>query len=248
MTEIVPDLAPLAWVYCLIATALAAALQRISGQGFGMLSAPLIALVAPEMLPTTLLILGALVGYRAMRADRSAVTLSELPPGLLGRLVGAILAAWLASALIGSGSLGVVIALVVFAAIGLSLLGVRVAISPGSLFGAGLAAGLMGTLTAIGAPPMALLYQYEERARAAAMQNTFFMCGMVFSFSALLWHGLVRTDHFGFALALTPAVFAGLQLAGPFNRVLGTIPARAVALGLAGASASLLLLRSLATG
>jgi hypothetical protein len=56
MTDLIPDLAPLIWVYCLIATAVAAALRRISGQGFGMISAPLIALVAPQMLPTALLI------------------------------------------------------------------------------------------------------------------------------------------------------------------------------------------------
>lgn len=246
MTAPIPDLAPWAWAFCLAAVALAAALQRITGQGFGMIAAPLLALVAPQMLPATLLILGAVVGYRAMRADVSAVTPRELPPGMAGRALGAVLAAWLAAGLIGSGSIGLAIALVVYLAIGLSLLGLRVAITPFSLFGAGLTAGLMGTLTAIGAPPMALLYQHEDRMRSAAMQNTFFMFGMVVSFAALIWQGLVRWDHLGFAALLSPAIVLGLALSGPLNRHLGSVPARPIALTLAGASATLLLLRSLA--
>jgi len=245
MADLLPSLSPLAWAFCLISTMVAAAFQRITGQGFGMIAAPLVALVAPHMLPTALLVLGAVVGYRAMRADFSAVNLSELPAGMAGRALGAVLAAWLAGALIGSGSIGIAIALVVFTAIGLSLAGLRVAISRISLFVAGLAAGLMGTLTAIGAPPMALLYQHEDRKRSAAMQNSFFMFGMVVSFAALFWQGLVRLDHIGFAILLAPAVFAGLAASNIINRVLGDFPARPIALGLAGVSASLLLIQSL---
>jgi len=241
-----PDISLLAWALSLLSVAIAAALQRITGQGFGMIAAPLLALFMPDMLPTILLILGAFVGYRAMRADRSAVTIAELPPGFAGRALGAILAAWLAAAWIGTPTIGFAIAGVVYLAIALSLLGLRVAISPASLFGAGLTAGLMGTLTAIGAPPMALLYQHEDRARSAAMQNTFFMFGMVVSLAALWWQGLVWGLHLTTAAILLPGVIGGLWLAKPLQRLLGDTPARPIALGLAGASATALLIRSLA--
>ena len=62
--------------------------------------------------------------------------------------------------------------------IALSLSGLRIAIRPVSLIIAGIAAGLMGTITAVGAPPMAL-YQYEPAKRARAMQNAFFFWGHV---------------------------------------------------------------------
>jgi len=241
-----PDISLLAWGLAFLSVAIAAALQRITGQGFGMVAAPLLALIMPDMLPTILLILGAFVGYRAMWADRSAVTLRELPPGFAGRALGAVLAAWLAAAWIGTPAIGFAIAGVVYLAIALSLLGLRVAISPASLFGAGLTAGLMGTLTAIGAPPMALLYQHEDRARSAAMQNTFFMFGMIVSLAALFWQGLVWGHHLTTAVALLPGVLAGLWLADPLKRTLGSTPARPMALGLAGASATALLIRSLA--
>lgn len=243
--SLLPDLAPMLWIAAALSVALAAALQRISGQGFGMVSAPLLALFVPHLLPTLLLFLGALVGYRAMRADLSAVDIRELPPGMAGRALGAALAAWLAAGLIGTPLIGFAIAAVVYLAIALSLLGLRVAISGPSLFGAGLLAGLMGTLTAIGAPPMALLYQHEGRLRSAAMQNTFFVFGMVVSLAALGWQGLVRAEHLVTALALAPAVLAGLALAEPLNRSLKGFPARPFALGLSGISASVLLLRSM---
>lgn len=241
-----PDISLLAWALALGSVAIAASLQRITGQGFGMVAAPLLALIMPDMLPTILLILGAFVGYRAMRADRSAVTLRELPPGFAGRALGAVLAAWLAVAWIGTPAIGLAIAGVVYLAIALSVLGLRVAITPISLFGAGLTAGLMGTLTAIGAPPMALLYQHEDRTRSAAMQNTFFMFGMIVSFAALWWKGLVWSLHLTTAAVLLPGVLIGLWLADPLKRLLGRVPARPIALGLAGASATLLLIRSLA--
>jgi hypothetical protein len=199
----------------------------------------------PELLPTMLLILGAFVGYRAMRADLSDVALREVPPGFAGRALGAVLAAWLAAGLIGTPAIGFAIAGVVYLAIAVSLLGLRLAISAPSLFGAGLAAGLMGTLTAIGAPPMALLYQYEPRKRAAAMQNTFFMFGMIVSFAALMWQGLVGWRHLVCAGVLLPGVIAGLWLANPLNARLGAGSARPFALGLAGLSATALLIRSL---
>jgi uncharacterized membrane protein YfcA len=243
--SLLPDLAPTLWLAAALSVALAAALQRISGQGFGMVCAPLLALFVPHLLPTLLLFLGALVGYRAMRADLSAVDMRELPPGMAGRALGAVLAAWLAAGLIGTPLIGFAIAAVVYLAIALSLLGLRVAISGPSLFGAGLLAGLMGTLTAIGAPPMALLYQHEDRLRSAAMQNTFFMFGMVVSLAALGWQGLVRAEHLVTALVLAPAVLAGLALAEPLNRALKGFPARPFALGLSGISASVLLLRSM---
>jgi len=248
VTALLPDLSASGWAFAALSVALAAALQRITGQGFGMVAAPLLALIVPELLPTLLLILGAFVGWRTMRADRSAITLAELPPGFAGRALGAVLAAWLAAALIGSEGIGLAIAGIVYLAIALSLIGIRIAISPLSLFCAGLTAGLMGTLTAIGAPPMALLYQHEERTRSAAMQNSFFMFGMIVSLAALAWQGLVRAEHMVAALVLSPATLFGLWVATPLSRLLGKTPARPIALGLAGASATILLIRSLAAG
>ena len=146
------------WAFCALAVFGGALLQRLAGQGFGMIAAPLVALVAPQFLPATLLLLGMVVGFGAMAVDLRAVARHELPPGFAGRGLGAVLAAAIAVALPDAEALGPVVALMVYLGIALSLLGVRVAVRPVALFSAGMVAGVMGTLTAIGAPPMALLY------------------------------------------------------------------------------------------
>ncbi|MBF9031185.1 TSUP family transporter [Rhodobacterales bacterium HKCCE3408] len=236
---------PGAWAFCAAAVAIGALVQRIAGQGFGMIAAPLVAIAAPTMLPASLLVLGFVVGWRATAADRRHLDWSELPWGMAGRTAGAVVAAILAGRLLDGGGLGVAVACTVFAAIALSLMGLRLAITRTSLVLAGLAAGVMGTLTAIGAPPMAILYQHEARARSAAMQNAFFLFGMAVSIGTLTLAGLVTVPHLAFAASLLPAVAIGLWVSEPVGRMATRLPARAIALGLSGVAATVLLVRSL---
>ena len=216
-------------------------LQRLAGQGFGMVAAPVVAFAAPEFLPAALLLLGAAVGLSSTALDVSAVRRVELPAGFAGRALGAGVAAVLASYMTDPSDIAALVALVVYAGIALSVLGVRVPIRRATLFAAGTVAGVMGTLTAVGAPPMALLYQHEETRRAAAMQNAFFLWGMLVSILALAVAGLVGARHIAFALALAPAAMAGLLVAQPVSRRIAKNRIRPWALGLAGLAATLLL-------
>ncbi|MBD3679950.1 MAG: TSUP family transporter [Rhodobacteraceae bacterium] len=218
-------------------------LQRLAGQGFGMLSAPVVAMVAPEFLPASLLLIGAVVGFSSSAVDLSAVNRQELPSGFAGRALGAVVAAFIAANLPDPAFFAALVAGVVYLGIALSLLGVRVRIRPVSLFSAGLTAGIMGTLTAVGAPPMALLYQHEERQRSVAMQNVFFSFGMVVSITALAVAGLIGVKHFVFAGAMLPIVGLALILAVPLSRRVARASIRPWALGLAGLAATVLILR-----
>ena len=56
-------------LFCLTAVTTGAALQRIAGQGFGLVSTPLIALVQPEMLPSAVLLLGFVSGLGSAALD-----------------------------------------------------------------------------------------------------------------------------------------------------------------------------------
>ncbi len=231
------------WLFCAFAVFAGTLLQRLAGQGFGMIAAPCVALVAPEFLPATLLLLGAVVGFGSVSVDVSAVAKHELPAGFTGRALGAVVAAWIAASVAEPGVFAALVAGMVYLGIFLSLLGVRVAIGTLSLFSAGVVAGIMGTLTAVGAPPMALLYQHEEQRRSAAMQNTFFAWGMVVSILALLVAGLVGWRHVVLALTLVPVVVVALRVAQPLARRVEKARIRPWALGLAGLAATVLLVR-----
>lgn len=220
-------------------------LQRLAGQGFGMVAAPFVTMVAPGYMPAALLLVGLVAGFGATALDRSAIRRADLPAGFAGRTLGAVVAAAIATRLTHPDGLAVCVALVIYLGIALSLVGVRVAIRPPALFTAGLTAGIMGTLTAVGAPPMALLYQHEERRRSAAMQNVFFFWGMAVSILALTVVGLVRPRHLALALTLAPFVALGIAASAPLAARVARRSIRPWALGLAGAAATVLLARAL---
>lgn len=237
-------LPPMVWAACFGTVMLSAGVQRLSGQAFGMIAAPLVALVAPDYLPAGLLLLGIVVGASSAAVDLSAITVREIVPGFFGRAVGAVIAAAIAVQIGTGAALSTLIGLVVLAAVGLSLAGWRVAIRPATLVGAGLAAGVMGTLTAVGAPPMAMLYQHEAAKRARAMQNAFFAWGMCVSVLALWANGLVTGAHLLFAASLVPAVAVGLTVSMPLARVTERRAIRPFALALSALAAVALLLRA----
>ena len=147
----------------------------------------------------------------------------------------------LAASLSGETGIRVLVAAAVLLGVGLSVIGARVAINHGSLFTAGLTAGVMGTLTAVGAPPMALLYQHEAARRSRAMQNLFFFWGMSVSLPALAWQGLLGADDAVFALMLAPAAVLGVLISIPLAKHTERATVRPIALGFSTVSALVLL-------
>lgn len=239
------DLSVLAFAGMAFVVLCGVVVQRISGQGLGMIAAPVIALIAPQHLPAILILLGGLVGAAATSMDLSAVNWREAKPGFVGRLLGAFAGAGIASVLVERDTFGVAVAFIVLTAVALSLLGLRAPITRLTLVIAGLTAGIMGTITAIGAPPMAILYAREEARRSRAMQNLFFLWGMVWSGGALAIMGLISRENLLVAVALAPVALLGLWLSRPAARWLEGRSVRPIALGLSSAAALTLLARSL---
>ncbi len=210
-----------------------------------MVAAPILALVAPGYLPGTVLLVGLAVGAGAFLSDRAAIQPRDLPPGFAGRTLGAIIAAWAAAQVVGTPALPIVVGAVVLAAVALSLAGLTLPIRPTTLFGAGTVAGIMGTLTGIGAPPMAILFANVEARRSAATQNVFFAFGMTISITALAVAGLIGPRHCAFAASLALAVPAALLAARPLAARVARQTIRPYALGLAACAATILIARAL---
>ncbi|WGH77613.1 TSUP family transporter [Jannaschia ovalis] len=243
MTDLLPGLGP--WLACALAASLGCALQRLAGQGFGMVAAPVMALAAPGFLPGAILLAGLAVGAGSFVADRRAVVLRDLPPGFAGRALGAGIAAWIAARVVGTPALPLVVGGFVWLGVILSVAGLRLAPRAPTLFGAGTVAGVMGTLTGIGAPPMAIVYADVETRRSAATQNVFFAFGMAVSITALAVSGLIGARHLVFAATLLPVVGVTLLGVRPLAGRMARGAIRPWALGLAAAAATVLLLRSL---
>lgn len=241
-TDLLPSLIP--WCACACAVTLGTTLQRLSGAGYGMIVAPIMTLVAPDWVPGTVLLIGLVVGLGSMFNARDTIVLKDLPPGFSGRLAGAIVAASIASMVVGSAALPMVVGSIVLFAVLLNLWGLRLAITPASLLGAGFTAGIMGTLSGIGAPPMAILYANVEARRSAATQNAFFGWGMLVSIIALAAVGLIRAPQVAFAASLAPLVPLSLFIVRPLATRVERGSIRPWALGLSACSAVILLVSS----
>lgn len=240
-----PGISAEAFALLFTVTTVAALIQRTAGQAFGTILAGFTALIAPAYVPGAIIILGAPVTLMSVGLDFRAIKWREIWPAILGRLAASIPAAMLVGIIAGSDWLGVIIALTILLGVGLSLWGLKVERTPVTLTAAGMASGFFGTLTAVGAAPMGLIYQHEEAKAARATLNFFFLVGVTGSVIALTAEGAIRRADVNFALALAPAIVLGVLLSGFIAKRMEGRSLRPAALILTTGAALLLLGRSL---
>jgi uncharacterized membrane protein YfcA len=109
-----------------------------------------------------------------------------------------------------------------------------------TLLGAGTMSGVMGTLTSIGGPPIALVYQREKAATLRSTLAGFFFVGATLSLVALTIGGDLGAAEFRDGLLLLPGLGLGLLISRPLRPYLDRGWTRPGVLGLA-ALASLVL-------
>lgn len=191
-----------------LAVLAASFVQGASGMGFALMVAPVLTLLAPDLLPVCVLILmlplNAYVAWRERHAlnKRGAAWISA------GRLVGtfgglAVLALLSAQALaIFVGASTIAAAVVTW---------FIPAFAPGvvAFVVAGLITGVTETSTGIGGPPMALTLQHRPPAEMRATMALCFLVGEVISLVFLLFMGKVQMLHLTAAAQLLPALGVG---------------------------------------
>jgi hypothetical protein len=110
--------------------------------------------------------------------------------------------------------------------------------------GAGLASGLMGTITTAGGPPLAIAFQHLAPAPLRATLGCVFFVGSVMSLAALASVGHAGGRDLVLGGLLTPWMFAGFAVSGPLSRRMSRPQVRALLLGLATFSAIAVLLQT----
>jgi hypothetical protein len=220
----------------------AAVLQGAVGLGMGLVAAPLLNLVATPLVPGPLLfsimILGLFMAYR----ERRAIRLQEIAWGIVGRIGGTVVAGWL---ILRSNPdmLSLWIGVAVVIAVMLSISGLSVRLTWGTLVGAGVVSGVLATIASVGGTPMALLYQHESGAHLRSTLSGFFVLGAVISLMTL-----AITGHFGptellCAVTLAPGALLGFGISGRILPLLNPTWTRWALLLLAGLSGLFVILR-----
>ncbi|RWR29285.1 sulfite exporter TauE/SafE family protein [Sinirhodobacter populi] len=228
----------------IVTVILAGAIQGSTGFGFNMLSAPLLAIIDPAFVPGAVVTVSTLVCVGGALTERRAIDWRDLRHALSGRLVAALLATF-AIGLMTPRAFSLVFGIAVLLGVVLSLAGLRFACTPRNLFGAGLISGFMGTLTSIGAPPMAMVYQDADPARMRATLNAFFVVGGGISLVALWTGGHYGAHDVALAAVLLPFALVGLLLSGWGRRLVHRGRVKKIVLTVSAVSAAVLLWRAL---
>ncbi|HUO61332.1 MAG TPA: sulfite exporter TauE/SafE family protein [Candidatus Acidoferrales bacterium] len=201
----------------------AAFIQGTTGVGFALIVAPVLAVLAPQLVPVCLLFLMIPLNSYVMLRERTALDRDGAVWITLGRFAGtfgglAILAALSARNLnIAIGASTVLAAL-------LSYLAPSFAPGRAAFLTAGVVTGVTETATGIGGPPLALVYQHEPAPRLRSTIAFCFLVGELVSLVVLAFAGRANARQFLAAIRLVPALALGALLSRAVHeRVHGTL-------------------------
>ena len=234
------------WQFAAIAIAVLAAgfVQGSTGVGFALITAPVIGLLAPSLLPVCVLVLMLPLNVYVLWRERGALDRPGAAWITAGRFVGTFGGLWLLVVLSAS-QLDIVVGLATIAAVVATL--VAPAFTPGrrAFLLSGLVTGVTETATGIGGPPLALVYQHQP---VAVMRSTIAFCflvGQLVSLLALLAAGRVGAPQMIAAAELLPMLLAGAVLSHAVHHRVESRFLRGFVLVFALGSSMLLLSRAL---
>ncbi len=236
------DLSLAALLACAIAVAVGALVQGTVGFGLALIAAPVMILVEPALVPAGMLVVSGVMPWTTLAQEWREVDWGGLGWTMPGRVVGTVAGVWLVGALSQDG-ISVAVALFVLLSVAASLSGWHVRITRPRLLVAGTLGGIGGTATAIGGPPLAVLYQHQRGPTVRATLAAFFAIGQILSLSSLLLAGVVDPRSVGTGAVLVPALFVGVWAARRLRGHLDAGRTRPAVLLVSGASAVVLLVR-----
>lgn len=225
-----------------VVMAVGSLLQGSIGFGLALFAAPILALIHGGLAPGPLLVANVTLTLLMARREWHAVRLHDLGWSLGGRVVGIAVAIAIMARLSVEG-LDILFGAIVLAGVTMAATGLSIHLTPGSIFGAGLVSGVMGTATAIGGPPMAIVYQKETGPRIRGTLSAYFTVGAVLSAIGLALVGRFGRQELLTGLLLCPGVVIGYWGSHRFLGALDKRGLRGAILGLSALAAAVLILR-----
>lgn len=188
--------------------ALGAMVQGSIGFGLNVVGAPLLVLIDTRFVPgptlVAALVLTLLVGAR----ERGSVDRTGFLWIFLGRIPGSVAAALVVSALPERG-IAFALAAVVLVGVLMSLVGWRIPRRPVNVVAVGAVSGVMNTLSSVGGPPIALLYQDARGRELRGTLAAVFTVGALVSILLLAAVGRFGEREALISLVLVPGVIVG---------------------------------------
>lgn len=209
-----------------------------------MLCVPMLALIDPAYVPAPMLVAMLSLSMVMAASERQAVAAAEFRFLLPGLLLGTALGAAVLRA-ISTGQLGLVLGILVLLATIVSAAGLSARLNPVNLVIGATGAGMMGTVSGIHGPPLAVLYASQTPQKARATIAWIFVIGCVMSLTALHFAGLFSGPELTRGLWLIPGTLSGFFVARLVRERLPAVVVRTAMLWLTGIGATALIVKSL---
>lgn len=217
-----------------------ACLQSLAGFGLGLLSAPLVYFLNPELVPAPMILLALLNTSILAQKYRKDIDMSKTKMSIFGGTIGVILAAFVVKQ-INAQQFQVIFGMLILGAVVASALGITPKINKLSNLIASFISGVMGTITSAGGAPMGILYQSEEKQSIKANLSAFFVYINLIAIVALASMGTVGQQDIIYFLQFSPAIFIGLLMAKLLNNKINGNMMRILVLSVAAISGIVLI-------
>lgn len=190
---------------------ISAFLQGVGGVGFSMFAAPVAAVFFPALVPGPLLTLGGFVALLTALRERNDIAWPSVGSALAGRAAGSVVAV-MVMAQLAPKPMNLLFAGFILLAVMISVAGVHIGASQRNMGVAGILSGLMGTLTSVGAPPLAIALQHVPPANLRATLGITLFCGATFSLLMLWITGHYNVRDLLLSISLLPFLLIGFRL------------------------------------
>lgn len=218
MLEIINE-SPLLFALVALAAFCGASFQSMFGIGLGMIMSPFLLAFEPRLMPVVPICLGALASLPHACSNLRDLNVQHCAWASAGRVLGVAAGTWLfvtyfsdtggrAFALLFAGTMLVAL---LFSSFGRWAKFFTPSVP--RLAAASTLAGVMGTMTSIGGPPVALIYRLEPPATGRLHLNFLLGTGALMSLGALGYAGAITRLQLEAAAACVPAALLGLLFA-----------------------------------
>ncbi len=212
---------PLGIALCILISFIAAAIHGVIGIGFNFVCAPLLLFLYPQLVPAPIIINSVIIVCLVAWVNREDVQFRQL-----GWLVGACavgaFAAGFALTRVSESTYATLFGSLLLFAVVVSLLGWRPPLTAWSASIAGVIGGFMGTITSVGGPPVALLYQRLPGPALRGTLSAYFLITSPIILIALSAAGRLGWEEVKLSVVLMPGMLLGFAcskfLAGHLNQ------------------------------
>ena len=199
------------YLIILVLIILGAITQSAIGIGFG-IPASILVLLEPSMVPSCIILMGSFLALSNAMLSYKDIIKVDLIYSYTGRIIGSIIAMPLIFLTIGTNYYLIIFGILLLVATYLSAKKWNILATKKNITIAGAASGLMGTLTGIGGPPMAIVYQNSSAKKVVATLNMFFGFGALFSVLLFVYYDLINLPEVMKSIYLAPGLIIGTYI------------------------------------